>query len=64
MAWAKKKPMSWEWFQDDCVPTAVAATCALIAESRRVIKFIVGPIEGRVIIVSCKGTPKKKDADE
>lgn len=68
MTWAKKKPMTWEWFQEDCAPEQLAERCGILATKRRLIKYVV-PIHGeRVVIVSCKGTlvkkAKKKQADE
>lgn len=71
MPWQKSKSklMSWEWRQAIVEPEQVAATKAAFAKDRWLIKDTIMLLDGRILIVVCKGTkivaPKKKrDPDD
>lgn len=56
MAW-KPKPMSWEVFQDFCLPTDTVTVYQRLMEQKHVVKHVVSLADGRMLIVSMKGTP-------
>lgn len=62
MAWAKRKAMSWEWFEHYAAESEIAPLLAQLASVKHKIMFVMpwttDPQGNKsVLIISCKGTP-------
>lgn len=68
MAWKKKaagaKPMTWDWFEDYATEGSIAKMLTGLAKKKHRIVSVLPWSDGRVLVVSCKGSWPKKAAPD